>query len=150
MTVDPDDQAEAVLARPLSWKITAPAAVFTVYSWECGLDSGLYWTYSEGVGSTVSPPWDSSTCISYLEFFCPEICPLGTFYTYLVSCLFHHCEVDIVSVFPVVETDSVTLADLPEVTRLLSGRLRAWTWVFPEPALFSAQLSIRIATQSPR
>ena len=41
MTVDPDDQAEAVLAKPLSWKITTPAAVLTVYSWECSLDSGL-------------------------------------------------------------------------------------------------------------
>ena len=77
------------------------------------------------MGSTVSPPWDWSMCISYLEFFCPEICLLGTFYTYLVSCHFHHCEVNIISVFPVVETDSVKLTDLPKVTRILSGRLGA-------------------------
>ena len=33
------------------------------------------------MGAYVSPPWEWSKCISYLEFFCPEISLLGPFYT---------------------------------------------------------------------
>ena len=36
-TVDPDHQAEVVLARPLSWKITTPTTIFIVYSSEWSL-----------------------------------------------------------------------------------------------------------------